>query len=202
MRRAAALARAAARRGGSCGPLQRAGQARPTGRALLGSGARLLGSWSGVAVEQRRGRVQHVLGELALRGKKLLNEVVGAGHQLARLGQLVGERDTHVGKRRLDGLDGVRPHLDRVDNGLLALADGLQNLTLELLPRGLGVAHGSSLTSLLTKVRKFAALVKRSLDISSAGREHRPAIHPDPGRVTRGYSSLARQRSPGTSYCP
>src|SRR5215467_1434335 len=158
--------------------------------ALLGGVAGLLGSGSGVAVEQRRGRVQHVLGELALRGKKLLNEVVGAGHQLARLGQLVGERHTHLGKRRLDGLDGVRPHLDRVDHGLLALADGLQNLTLELLPHGLGVAHGSSLTSLQTKVRKFAALVKRPLDISS-GRA-----------LNRGYSSPARQRSPGISCCP
>jgi hypothetical protein len=88
--------------------------------------------------------VQHVLGELALCGEKLLDEVVRAGHQLARLGQLVGERDADLGHRRLDGLDGVRPQLDRVDNGILARADGLQNLTLELLPHGLGVAHGSS----------------------------------------------------------
>src|SRR5579871_4656316 len=121
--------------------------ARPHGHVLLGSGARLLGSGSGVAVEQRRGRVQHVLGELALRGEQLLDEVVGAGDQLFRLGQLVGERDTHLGHRRLDGLDGLRPQLDRVDNGVLALADGLQNLTLELLPHGLGVAHRSSSTS-------------------------------------------------------
>src|SRR5690242_10987196 len=100
------------------------------GRALLGSGARLLGSGGGVAVEQRRGRVQHVLGELALRGEELLDEVVRAGHKLTRLGQLVGERDANLGHRRLDGLDGVRPRLDRLDNGVLALADGLQNLTL------------------------------------------------------------------------
>src|ERR1700751_1574282 len=68
----------------------------PAGRALLGRGTRLLGGGSGVAVEQRRGRVQHILGELALRGEQLLDEVVRVGHPLARLGQLFVETEAHL----------------------------------------------------------------------------------------------------------
>ncbi len=88
--------------------------------------------------------MQHVLGELPLRGEQLLGEVVRAQHQLTRLGQLVGERDADLRQRRLDGLDGVGPHLDDVDHGLLAPADGLEDLALEFGPDGLGVAHCSS----------------------------------------------------------
>src|SRR5215831_13798028 len=50
-------------------------QAGPPGS--LGRGARLLGGGGRLAVEQRRGRVQHVLGELPLRREQLLGEVVG-----------------------------------------------------------------------------------------------------------------------------
>src|SRR5579864_5641079 len=59
------------------------------GLAPLGSLALLVGVAS--PGEQRRGRAQHVLGELALAGQQLLGELVGVPGQLLRLGQPAGE---------------------------------------------------------------------------------------------------------------
>src|SRR5215467_987500 len=138
-------------------------------RASLGRGARLLGAGGRLAGIQRRDRGQRVLSELPLRREQLLSEVVGTRHDLRRPRQLVGERNVQVRQRGLDGLDGVGPRLDRVDDGLLALANGLQDLVLEFL-RGGGNGHGSSSCLLQTIVSKAALDVKRALDISSASR--------------------------------
>src|SRR4029077_11909856 len=82
--------------------------------------------------------LHHVLGELALAGQQLLGEVVRVGHDLLRLGQLVGERHVHGRQLGGNGLDGLDPGLDRLDDGLLALADGVQDLVLHFL---LGARH-------------------------------------------------------------
>src|SRR6476646_9812438 len=99
----------------------------------------LLGAVLG-ARGQRARRLEDFLGELALAGQELLGEVVGAGHDLFRLGQLVRERQVDRGDLGGDGLDGLDPGLERVDDGLLALADRVQNLVLQVL--GGSVSHG------------------------------------------------------------
>src|SRR5271157_1890994 len=93
---------------------------------------------------QRGGRLEDLFCELALAGEQLLGEVVGAGHEFLRLGQLVGARNLHRGDLGGDGLDGLDPGLDRVDDGLLALADGVQNLVLQVL-RGVACHFPASL---------------------------------------------------------
>src|SRR5580704_17360065 len=87
----------------------------------------------GLAVLGRGQGLHHVLGELALAGQELLGEVVRVGHDVLRLGQLVGERHVHGRQLGGDGLDGLDPGLDRLDDGLLALADGVQDLVLHFL---------------------------------------------------------------------
>src|SRR5580704_9579450 len=92
----------------------------------------------GLAVLGRGQGLDHVLGEPALAGQQLLGEVVRVGHDLFRLGQLVGERHVHGRQLGGNGLDGLDPGLDRLDDGLLALADGVQDLVLHFL---LGARH-------------------------------------------------------------
>src|SRR6266568_5535856 len=88
------------------------------------------------AGHQRGRRLEDLLGELALAGEQLLGEVVRAGHELLRLGQLVRARHLHRGDLRGDGLDGLDPGPDRVDHGVLALADRAQELVLQVLRGG------------------------------------------------------------------
>src|SRR5215469_15038645 len=161
-------------------------------RALLGRGARLLGAGGRLAGVQRRDRGQRVLSELPLRREQLLGEVVGTRHDLRRLRQLVGEWNVQVGQRGLDGLDGVGPRLNGVDDGLLALANGLQDLVLEFLRAG-GDGHGSSSCLLQTIVSKLALDVKRAFDISSAvaGRQGRWRQNGAVGSAARLVSSAA-----------
>src|SRR5580692_2993733 len=88
--------------------------------------------------QQRSCRLEHVFGELALAGQQFLGEVVRIPHQLLGLGQLVGDVQA-VGERELrelgsHRLDGAGPALDRVDDRRLALADGVQDLTGDVLP--------------------------------------------------------------------
>src|SRR5438552_8980769 len=112
---------------------------RRTGAAAHVTYLCLLGAVLG-ARGQRARRLEDFLGELALAGQELLGEVVGAGHDLFRLGQLVRERHVDRGELGGDGLDGLDPGLDRVDGDLLALADDGQELVLEFL-LGAGVGH-------------------------------------------------------------
>src|ERR1700750_2753161 len=112
----------------------------------------LLGAVLG-ARGQRARRLEDFLGELALAGQELLGEVVGASHDLLRLGQLVRERHVDRGDLRGDGLDGLDPGLEGVDDALLALADRDQNFVLQVL-RG-GASHGIASSVLLGLARSY-----------------------------------------------
>ena len=109
---------------------------------------------------QGGGGLQDFLGELPLAGEQLLGEVVGAGHDLLGLGQLAGERHVHVRELGGQGLDGLDPGPDRLDDGLLALADGLQELFLQVL-RGIAGHDGCLLVSFI------ANYIKQKIGMSS-----------------------------------
>jgi len=49
--------------------------------------------WHDLSLKEWGGRLEHVLGELPLVGEQLLGEVIGAGHNFIRPGQLVSERE-------------------------------------------------------------------------------------------------------------
>ena len=115
---------------------------------VLGRGAVLLGGGLAVACRQRRGRLEHVHGELPLAGQQLLGEVVGARDELVRRGHLVRERDAQLRQLRGHRLDLARPGLDRLDDRGLALADRVQDFVLQLTVNGAGFGHGSSSGSL------------------------------------------------------
>src|ERR1022692_4499069 len=89
----------------------------------------------------RPGPLEHALGELPLAGEQLLGEVVGTGHELLGLGQLVSEGQAGRRDRRRDRLDRLGPGLDGIDNGVLALANGVQDLALNLMANGAGISH-------------------------------------------------------------
>ena len=88
--------------------------------------------------------MEHVHRELPLAGEQLLGEVVGARHHIFRLREPVRERHVHGRQLRRDRLDGVGPGLDRVDDGLLALADSLEDLVLQFRPGVTGLGRNSS----------------------------------------------------------
>src|ERR1700722_9170672 len=81
-----------------------------------------------VARYQRCRSLQQLLAELALTGEELLGELVGAGHHVFRLRQLVGERDRDCGHTLQHRADGVGPGADHVNDGLLASANDLEDL--------------------------------------------------------------------------
>src|ERR1700742_1607887 len=85
--------------------------------------------------------LDHVLGELSLRGQQLSGEVIGIRDQLAWLRQLVGERHCGDWQRRRHRMDGRGPDPERVDHGLLAHADRVEGLRLQLLGGGTGIGH-------------------------------------------------------------
>src|SRR5580700_1890583 len=81
-------------------------------------------------------RLHQLFREAALAGEQLLGEVVRAGHDILRLGQLRGERYLGKWHLRRHGLDGVDPGLDRLNDGLLARADRVKELCLQV-PSGI-----------------------------------------------------------------
>src|SRR5580693_2328003 len=124
----------------------------------------------GLAVLGRGQGLHHVLGELALAGQQLLGEVVRVGHDLFRLGQLVGERHVHGRQLGGDGLDGLDPGPDRLDDGLLALADGVQDLVLHFLLGGRHVVCSPSRMRCANYAKHWIGMSSGVLGIgSSAG---------------------------------
>src|ERR1022692_3120180 len=115
------------------------------GVGLLGGsgGAVLLGGSGGAVLlgGHPPGHLEHALGELPLAREQLLGEVVGTGHELLGLGQLVSEGQAGRRDRRRDRLDRLGPGLDGIDNGVLALANGVQDLALNLMANGAGISH-------------------------------------------------------------
>src|SRR5450631_1084752 len=110
---------------------------------LLGVGVGLPGGSGGAVLlgGHRPGHLEHALGELPLAGEQLLGEVVGTRHELLGLGQLVSEGQAGRRDRRRDRLDRLGPGLDGIDDGVLALADGVQDLALNLVANGAGISH-------------------------------------------------------------
>jgi hypothetical protein len=168
--------------------------ARVGGAGLLGGPARpglargfgLLGAGPSAGGEQLPGRVQHTLGELPLLGQDLHGEAVGAARQLLRLRQLAGERKVQVGKRGRHRAHG----LDRLGDGLLALADGLQDLGLHFLAHVADIGHGSSSCCLLT-------ILSKQIDLSSEGEAG--VLGEMPSHVPECYAGLCRRRCLGCS---
>src|ERR1017187_2824736 len=133
---------------------------------LLGVGVGLPGGSGGAVLlgRHRPGHLEHALGELPLAGEQLLGEVVGTGHELLGLGQLVSEGQAGRRDRRRDRLDRLGPGLDGIDDGVLALANGVQDLALNLVADGAGIGHFFLLGGAILTLAILRALV----DLSSA----------------------------------
>src|ERR1022692_2285481 len=180
---------------------------------LLGVGVGLPGGSGGAVLlgGHRPGHLEHALGELPLAGEQLLGEVVGTGHELLGLGQLVSEGQAGRRDRRRDRLDRLGPGLDGIDDGVLALANGVQDLALNLVADGAGIGHFFLLGGVILTLAILRALV----DLSSApgppggggaGGGAPPGVVAAGGglvpRVSRGCSRRARRPAPGDGGFP
>src|SRR5512132_4463202 len=125
----AALAATVRRAGGSA-----------LGRLLRGIGG-LLGLLPG-RLADRGGGAKHAVGELALGVQELGGEVEHRVHDLGRGGQLAGAVPGGLGGAGHELLDGLGPGAHAVDDSLLALAEAVEHLRLELLGEVLFSWHG------------------------------------------------------------
>src|ERR1019366_6076356 len=158
---------------------------------LLGVGVGLPGGSGGAVLlgRHRPGHLEHALGELPLAGEQLLGEVVGTGHELLGLGQLVSEGQAGRRDRRRDRLDRLGPGLDGIDDGVLALANGVQDLALNLMASGAGISH-----FFLLEMVCMLTILRALDDLSSAengGWRRASAVDVVAGRVAKRRVALA-----------
>src|SRR5512132_2137388 len=113
---------------------------RGTGSALDALGG--LGAFRPDPLVEGGGHLERLVQELALGLEQLGGEVVGGVDQLGRGGVALGARPGSGAGHELLGRLG--PAAQAVDDGLLALADGVEDLALQVVGGGLGGGQGAS----------------------------------------------------------